>query len=166
MLNRGVLLRSGTFLTGSITAMDDEQVKLRRQDGKDMSVFWHQIAWVVFRPPRETVTVAEMGARTGVLLQSGEWFEGEIRGIRSRKLLVSSVLYGIRDFHPQQGDVAVWLLKPYNAVVAPCEVHLVDGSVLLAQKLTVTPEALVVAESTLGEMRAALATIREINQRR
>jgi len=57
--------------------------------------------------------------RTGVLLQNGEWFEGEIRGVKNRKLQVSSVLYGMREFALQQSDVAMWRLCPLRTAAVP-----------------------------------------------
>ncbi|MBN2507511.1 MAG: hypothetical protein JXQ71_12530 [Verrucomicrobia bacterium] len=164
-LSRGILLRSGTFLSGAIAALDERQIKLRQPNGKELSLLWHQLAWIVFRPPREAVALADLGARTGVLLQNGEWFEGDIRGITSRKLTVSSVLHGVRHFHHEQADVAAWLLQPLRAAAASFEIHMTDGSVLMAQNLTVAPDALVMAEPTLGDLRTALAAIREINRR-
>ncbi len=165
MLTKGILLRTGTFLSGSITSLDDQLVKLRRSDGKQLSVFWHQVALVSFRPPRIALTIEDACARSGVLLQNGDWFEGDVRGIKRRKLLVSSVLYGLREFNQHQGDVAAWRLAEPNTAAAPFEVRLTDGSVFMGQTLAVEAGALRLEELALGEVQIPQNLVQEISCR-
>lgn len=160
----GVILRSGTLVTGTLLSLDDAQLKLRRQDGTDWPAAWHQVACVVFRAPRTPFRLDEAPQRTGVLLRDGEWFEGEVRGVRNRKLIVSSVLHGLREFNAQQGDVALWLLHSFQPAAARFDVHLLDGSVLRTRSLAQETNTWILEEPILGALRLPQARIREITR--
>ena len=94
----GVRMRNGSFIAGWIGKADASQVVVSRQSQKKLTLGDAYIARIMMRPvPMELAANIGRG-RTGVLLASGDFYEGEFREVRDGRVTVDSVVFGVRTF--------------------------------------------------------------------
>ena len=98
-MRQGVVLTDGTAVAGEIISADETTLHLAR-DGKDVAVPLDRVARVLFRPvPGKTLADLPAG-RYGAALDSGDFFEGEFKGISDGRVRFDSVLFGAAQFVP------------------------------------------------------------------
>jgi hypothetical protein len=161
---RGVILRDGTFLAGTVTSADESAVKISIGKRKDVPVLNTRVARIVLRPPRQWLSYELATGRMGAFIKNGDFFESEFRGIERGSLLMSSVLFGVKRFGVESGDASVVILNDLRSDNASSEVWLLDGSVLRGTKLSVKGSELVVEEPLLGLISIPVAEVWEIRR--
>jgi hypothetical protein len=73
-------LRSGSMQSGYVVSMDDTAIRFEAREGKS-PVSLHSVAHVRFQPLPSRLAPILSAGRPGVLLNSGEFIEGECRGL-------------------------------------------------------------------------------------
>ncbi|MDB6031697.1 MAG: Ricin lectin, partial [Verrucomicrobiales bacterium] len=157
---KGIYLRSGSFITGSVKTVNEANVQFAYRSDKEYSVLPREVSRIVLRSPPRAGGPDPAAGRTGILLQSGEFFEGEITGIANGQVLLSSVLFGLRKYNV--ADVCVIYSSVGAGSPARFSVHLRDGTVFRVDTLYPEGDELILFEPILGQFRVALSAITEI----
>jgi hypothetical protein len=163
-LSQGIILRDGNIIACEVKGMDETGIHYERA-GKSESVPVDRVARLIFSPvPPDFAAPTE---KTGVLLTSGDFIDGEVSGIslqrvewpRKPQLKVStkSVLFGPRSFETAREVIAVDL-APLAPAAANYEVRTGDGSLMRAKTVAVTKEGWVVD----GAKMADVAQVRKL----
>jgi hypothetical protein len=159
---RGVLLRDGSFIAGTVASADESAIRLSFAGRKDVPVLNSRVARIFLRPPRQPLRFEIAGRRTGLFLKSGDFFESDFHSIRHGALNMSSVLFGLKRFSIEGSDPVAVVLNDCAPARATFEVRLLDGSVLRAAKLTATSQAIAIDEPILGNLSFPAAELFEI----
>jgi len=155
---KGVMLRSGSVIGGAIRSADQTAVRLARD--RELAVPLVEVARMLFAPVREQWLERLRPGRTGVLLSNGDFLEGTVLGVEAGQIRVSSVLFGLRQI--QLEEVVVAVLRDAAPVPASYQVKLADGSDLLADRVSVEKDALVIEHGRLGMLQAGIGELVEI----
>jgi hypothetical protein len=159
-----VELRSGSVMTGLIRSVDDTAVYFWGAPPRD-PVATRAVSRIVFQwlGPRESAKL--QSGRPGVLLRTGEFVEGDFRGLQHGVVQISSVLLGLRRFDAE-GEVAVITLRKPAATLATLAATTADGSVWLGKVTGLGDGEIFLQEASLGLCRIptyALTEVRFVN---
>jgi hypothetical protein len=161
--SKGLLLRTGSFIVGSIKSVSENAVKFSYRGEKEISVAPPNIARIFLRvPPRMPGPDSTVG-RTGVMLANGDFFEGAIRALRGGDIQLSSVLFGLKRLW--LGELAMIAFNNAPAVAPPWEVRLLDGSMIRTSSIVVEGEDLILDEPLLGKFRVSQSALMEIRNK-
>lgn len=157
---KGIYLRSGSFLSGIIRSVTETNVKFTYRGEKEFSVLPHKVTRIVMRVPPRGSGPDPAAGRTGLLLQNGDFFEGEITGLAGNQIRLSSVLFGFRKFNLSE----VCVIHTSSAAGSPARfgVQLLDGSMFQVDTLYPEGEDLVLVEPILGPFRVPQSAVVEI----
>jgi len=100
--------------------------------------------------------------RRGVLLKTGDFFEGDLAATDKYRVKVSSVLFGSRSF-PLDRVLVIAVSDPVTGS-APLLVRTSDGSIVQAKSLSTGPNLLLIEEPRLGRWTVPLTNLVEIVQ--
>ncbi len=159
---RGVMLRNGTFLAGTITKADESAVRLAFAGRAESPILNNRVARLVLRPPRTPLPYGRAQGRSGVFTKTGDFLECDFRSLERDTLTVSSVLFGLKRYGLEDGPFVV-VLNDVAEENSGHEVRLLDGSVLRVKKLRAAPASLTVTDSLLGDLVIPSAELLEIS---
>jgi hypothetical protein len=159
-----VELQSGSSQMGYIASMDDTSVRFDVTARKE-PVSSATVATIRFQPLSPQKAALFASGRTGALLATGEFVDGECREIRDSKVTLSSVPLGLCRYDINSEVVALVLRKRAAARQHPFEVRTVDGSVWLAFDVSVDPSGVLLREPTLGLRRIPAHEVVEFRRR-
>ena len=100
--------------------------------------------------------------RKGVLLKTGDFFEGELQSVEKEQVKISSVLFGPRSF-PRDRVLAV-LIGESIETSGPFVLRTQNGSVIRARTLGGREDAIVAEEPRLGPVLIPLAQLAEVRR--
>ncbi len=155
----GVLLVNGSLLPGTIHSADRSSVRVA---GVDAPVSRVQVAALLFQAMGEPQNPALERGRTGVLLKSGDFVEGDFQAIRDGEIEIGSVVLGPKKVGINQA-VAV-ILRAVRSVPAKYEVITHTGGLYRASALRLENEAVLVTDIALGPVKVSGAEIAEIRK--
>ncbi len=157
---KGVILRGGTFVAGHVKSVDATGLKFSYRGEKEFPISMPNVARIILRLPQRGSPVNPGTTSTGVLLTSGDFFEGDIKHLDGWSVKVSSVLFGLKQFNFH--EVSAILLS--DALIKPArfELHTADGSVFKANSISVEKEDLLIDEQTLGLFRIPQLAVVEL----
>jgi hypothetical protein len=153
----GVLLVNGSLLPGTINSADRSSVRVA---GVDAPISRVQIAGLLFQPLGEPQESVLQRGRTGVLLKSGDFVEGDFNGIRSGEIDIGSVVLGPKKVSVNQA-VAV-ILRNVRPVAATYEVTTHNGGLYRAASLRLQNDAVLVSDPALGAITIATGELRDL----
>ena len=159
-----VELQSGSAQVGYIASMDDTAVRFDVAARKD-PVSSGSVATIRFQPLSPQKAALFASGRTGVLLVTGEFIDGECREIRGSKVTLSSVPLGLCRYDINSDVVALLLRKRAVAPRHPFEIRMADGSVWLALEVSFDPGGVSLREPALGWRRIPAHEIVEFRRR-
>jgi hypothetical protein len=136
-------------------------MKISLQDTNySASVF--AVARVLFRPVPDRLKRELSPGRKGVLLNTGDFFEGELRLVDKDQVKVASILFGPRTF-PYDKVLAVTLSA---AIEMPAKylVRTSDGSTIRASAISAAQDSLIAEELKLGPLQLPLAQLAELRR--
>jgi hypothetical protein len=87
--------------------------------------------------------------KKGVLLNNGEFVEGDFIGVEKGKIVVSSILFGIKSYRMDQELIALVLQNPIKNL-NPIEVRTTDGSAWFGTAMEMADNEIVLKEPALG----------------
>jgi hypothetical protein len=161
-MGRGIMLRDGSFITGSIRATTEAGVKFTYRNDKEHVVPVHQVARAVFRISPRNAMLSNADMPAGALLDNGDFIEGSVRLGTGRNVKVSSVLLGLRSYHLDNSGVAALVFGNPMPGAAAYEVRLSDNSVFMAKSISVAQSEVEIVEPFLGPFRIPREAITEI----
>ena len=149
----GALSWRGTFIARSVKAMDDTKVSF--QDApKGLFLSTPNTAAVFFRPVSLQQAHRLRGRRPGLLLQSGDFMEGELLGIQDGRIKMESVLFGRKSFDMAEA-VALWLQPPRSMARPQFAIRTNSGSYILTDKLSLLTGTVLLDGSPFRKHRLA-----------
>jgi hypothetical protein len=116
--------------------------------------------WIPARLGRQIPT-----SRPGVLLLTGEFFEGDLKELESGRCVMSTVLFGLRRYDVYHEIVSI-LLRQASPAPAPCEVRTWDGSTLRGTLQSLSEQGVMLQEPVLGRVHVPFHALKEISRRR
>lgn len=146
----GVLFRGGTFLACELHGLKENNIIFTRA-GKRTTQTAVDVARLVYKAVPEELAEAIPSDRTGVLLGSGDFIEGELKEINYR-VTVSNLVFGPRTFGVKTNDVLAIYLQDARAARTPYTLMGTDGSVYQAKSLKIEQDALLVDDAALGQI--------------
>ena len=156
-----VTLSSGSVLAGALESLDGSRLTLRF-GGATRSFSTLNVSRVAFDALRPDLAARLRPGRSGVLLPTGDFVDGEVRSLAAGRVAVNSVLFGRREYVVPGEALAVTVGKSVPPPPAEFTVRLHDGSRLLARSLGVREQRLVIEEPTAGSFAVALEEVAEI----
>ena len=162
VMGRGIMLRDGSFVTGSIRGITETGVKFTYRDDKEHIVPVHQVARAVFRISPRNSMLGNVDLPAGALLDNGDFIEGSVRLGTGRNVKVSSVLLGLRSYNLDNSGVAALVFGNPIPGSAAYEVRLSDNSVFMAKSISVAQSEVEIVESFLGPFRVPREAVTEI----
>ncbi len=155
---KGILLRRGSILAGQVNSANDSVLKLARD--RELSIPLADVAHIYFsRLKPQTLHKIKPGQK-GVLLTNGDFFLGNLVSIQDSNVKLSSVLFGLKQFETWR--VAAVVLQDPSPSDTPYLLHLTDGSMLLADRLSIEKNALSAQAQSLPNLRFSPDRITEI----
>ena len=158
-----VELVSGSTITGRPASANEKEIIFAGAP-KVVRAPLSRVARIAFQPLNGDLMWKTRVSRPGVWTSTGDFFDGDFRGLEGRKLTISSVLYGLRAFDLDD-EVLALVLQPRRLQRAPFEIETADGATLLATQLTVGDGELRFREPALGELRLPAHEILEVRRR-
>ncbi len=159
-----VELTSGSVKVGHLEGMDDAAVHFENRFGRE-SVPRSSVANIRFQTLPSAWSLALQKGRTGVLLTSGEFIDGECRGIKSGRVTVSSVPLGLVRYDVNSEVVVAVFRKRAPSVAFPYEVRLNDGSSWRGREMVMERLGVRLLEAALGWQWLPLNEVSELQCR-
>jgi len=159
-----VELQSGSMQLGYIEMMDDTSIHFEGRFGRE-SMSRGGVANIRFQPLPARPGLALSEGRPGVLLTSGEFIEGECRGVNAGRVVISSVPLGLVRYDVNSEVVAVVFRKRSLSSSHPYEMKLVNGSVWRGLEVAIDPMGVVIREPMLGLRRFPMHEVAEFRRR-
>jgi hypothetical protein len=156
----GVLLRNGSFIAARVVSADDTTVRFSSTEG-NFSASIYRIAQIFLRPMSAETAAQLPGGRTGLVLENGDFFDGEIKAIADGTIRVSSVLFGLRTFSINR-EVLALSLNPPAPATSGYEIKTQSGSVYRCQTIGSDPGRIHAIDPAYGVIPIALNEITEI----
>jgi hypothetical protein len=156
----GILFRSGTFLAAEVAGLKESTVTYTR-NGKRTTVSNADVARLIYKPIPAELAEKIPADRTGVALASGDFIEGELKGI-SYRVTVSNVVFGPRTFGIKTHDVLAIYLKDADAPKLPYVVTAMDGCVYQSKSIKVAKDAISIEDPTLGPIDLPLRELAQL----
>jgi len=157
---QGLVLRSGSLVKAQIERADDSVLRFHRDRERDLTVSTSHVAYVLPQPLPAAMASRIPPGRAGVLLRSGDYFEGDIRYIRDGRVRVSSVLFGLKDFG--YWDCLAIVYHDPSSIPSPYEVRMTDGSVLMASAFNAEKDFIIVKDVSAGLLKVWAGEVLEI----
>jgi hypothetical protein len=159
-----VELQSGSSQMGYIATMDDTAIHFETPLGKE-PVSRLNVANIRFQPLPSRLAPLLNAGRSGVLLSSGEFIDGECRTIEEGRVILSSVPLGLCRFDVNAEVIALVLRKRNTPVTQPYQVTTIDGSVWLGLDLSLDRDGVLIREPSLGLRRIPVHDVAELRRR-
>jgi hypothetical protein len=154
---KGFLTRGGTFVAADVSEIDDNFIHYVRDNRSD-KIPVKDVARVLFKPMLSEYAEKLAGGRTGALMSNGDFFEGEVKGLRDGHVTVSSVLFGPKRIFVHEELVAVVLRDP-SVVAANWEVATRDGSVYRATSVREEKGEAALEDASVGAVRVGVGSV-------
>ncbi|MBC8106306.1 MAG: NPCBM/NEW2 domain-containing protein [Anaerolineae bacterium] len=163
-MTRGVVLSDGTALAAAtFRRADADSVKLiPSMLSAEVSIKTVRVARILFgNSPPELLQSVPRGSN-GVLLESGDFVEGEFVALENGKIKISSVLFGIQGFDAGRPAKAV-VLRDTRPASGAFVVRLTDGSLLPASAISLDRAATQIEKTPFGTIPVKFEDIAEIS---
>jgi len=156
----GVLLENGSLLPGTINSADRSSVRVA---GIESPISRVHVARLMFQTIAEQQETVLQRGRTGVLLKSGDFIEGDFNGIRNGEIDIGSVVLGPKKVSVNQA-VAV-ILRHVRSTPANYEVTTHNGGLYRAATLRLQNDAVLVSDPALGAIKIPVGELRDLRAR-
>jgi hypothetical protein len=157
-----LLTRDGSELIGiTIESLDDTTVRFKTPDGTPASLPVDRVARLSVRPLTATLLAKVPAGLPGVLLNNGDFFEGQVERLAKGELSVNSLIFGPRTFKLQSELTAI-VLQDAQPEPADYVVRTIDGSVYMASAVALDNGKLAVTDRAVGRVTVPGEIVRDI----
>ncbi len=158
----GVFSWGGSRIAGRVTSADDTSVRFEAgtMPGRISTV---NVARIVFKPVPRQWREKLRQKRKGVLLQNGEFIEGDFQQFKDDWFTIHSLLFGVKQYGTEQvmalvlGEVAA---KPVKSTLY--ELVLEDGSLFHVRSFKLAQTSVRVDDPTVGKFNVPLTDLDEL----
>jgi hypothetical protein len=174
MLPPGLMLKSGSFIVGSIQHLDFDPTHpdapgIFTRSGKNVTVMPSQIGAIVMMPLTRS-QLAGAGAQVGIMTKSGDFLEGQFQSIDGGGAKLTSQLMGASSYAPAQ--IGACVLHAVEPQPADYEIRLTDGSIIEANSFGINNGKLGIGEISginidvdpeeIAQLRAGSAHVQDL----
>ena len=160
-LPAGIVLTGGSIIARRVSSADDTAIRFL--DSKsEIALSTVNVARILFQPLAYELEERLQTGRTGVLLSSKEFIEGEFKGFAEGQIKLSSVLFGPKAYDP--GQVIAVILRDLKPAAAGYEVKTRDDSCLLVNHLQITKDTIQLQDPALAGMKIATTDVTELTR--
>ncbi len=159
--SRGIVLRDGSILSGEIRSATDSAIRVRRGD-QELSIPPTDVSRIILLPLSSQLMTRMTNPRVGVILASGDVVEGEFQGITDGRVVVSSVLFGLKKFNLNEVAAVILNDTPAAPPARNFEIVTSDGSSILVDKLSSESQNLIAETSFAGKLKLTQDELSEI----
>ena len=153
-----LVLQDGTLIADHFGVVDDTVVNLSKEK-RTLRLLTRHVARLEFRPVEDPESLP--AGRSGVLLATGDFVDGDFLCVTNGKVLLNSVLFGQRNYALDRKVTAV-LLRDVTPKPAVFEIKTLDGCVWRAKSI-VLEEGMLHAETWwMGRCKIPAAELKEI----
>ena len=152
VLKSGVVLRNGCVLAGRIESLTSDGVRIIDGAGAARKLALHEVARVAFMPMPAGVEYTIPAKEPGALLPEGDFFAGELKSVRGRRVTLNSILLGMKSFEMGK-EIAAFCVSGVERADAKYEVRLRDGAVLLGKDVRCGAGWIEVEDLVRGKVR-------------
>jgi len=156
-----VLLNDGSVLKANSISADQTKVKISFFN-TNYAASIYSISRLVYRPIPERMKREMPAGRKGVLLKTGDFFEGDLQSADKWQVKIGSVLFGTRSF-PLDRVLAVTVSEP-SEMPAACLVQTTDGSIIRARSIAPARNSLLAQELRLGSIAIPVGQLSEVTR--
>jgi hypothetical protein len=163
-----VRLRDGSVFVGMLNGLSASdpapaQARIKKSGGQTFSVPVASLARAQFAPLTRDDLEKISADTAGALTSDGDFLAGDIKQVQPENVTVSSVNFGLTNIEHRRVTVVIFQpMAPATSHFA--EVHLQDGSLVIAKKLTVDKDELIVDEPLAGPMKFPLKDVLSIDR--
>jgi hypothetical protein len=151
-------LRSGSVVESP--GLDFDRARLRFHGVETRpTVFRDQVSRILLQPIPGRLEPRLRIGQPGVLLSTGDFLEGEVRGVEDGWILLDSVLTGLRRLD-LVNQVSAMVFRPSSRSRSPYEIRMRDGSLWYAESVAVDGARMRIVEPLLGECDLPLPDVR------
>jgi hypothetical protein len=156
------VLANGSTLAGRVEGIDDRIVRVTMPAMGTVPVPVDRVARVCFGPvPGELLAKVPGDGGRGLLLRDGDFFDGQLAGFDGANVTMTSPLLGEATFGVADRAAAL-VLRPAGRPEGAWVVRTTDGSVLVADDLSLTNGSVRVTVAGVGPMAVRLADVASI----
>lgn len=150
-----ILLQSGSSIASDIAMASSTELFYAGPNGLDKvrlgNISRIDFYWV---PSRHEAKLRR--GQPGALLASGEFIEGELRGLSGGQCTLNSILFGLRSFDVNSEVVSIVLGPPPRPTPsATCVLHSWSGGSWLGTDLRIEPAGMRVHDRSMGAVQVA-----------
>jgi hypothetical protein len=157
----GVLLVAGSFIARRVHAIDESRASFSASKS-DPTLPILSIARINFHElPPDKAALLEPG-RTGLLLQSGDFVDGDVRGVNRGKVDVNSILFGLKRFAMDTALAAV--LRDPLPMPATFKILSRDQSIYLSNRPILAKDGLTFQDPNLAAFKIRPEDLLEIRR--
>ena len=161
-LRRGLPLTSGEIIAiDAIQRLDDSGVHVTLHSGSVVVVPSDRVARMIFRPIPAALESHIAQGQAGVLLDSGDFFQGTVRDLNGDHVRADSVLFGVQTFDLTNQALAI-VLHDVAIPKARWRVRDVQGSIFLADRIKSVEGKLSFDDAQLGAIAVPIDQLAEI----
>jgi hypothetical protein len=161
-LKEGLILTDKSVILADVNAMDDKTVTFTPIGGQAKTIDRSRVARLQFGIVGDAEWAKVPAGKTGVLLSGGDFFEGEVTGVKDQSIAVNSLLFGPAHFTAatRAKGVALADMQEGNE---DWIVWTSNGTILMADSAKIDDSGqLVVNDPWLGEFHLGLSDIQQI----
>jgi hypothetical protein len=153
----GLLLVNGSVIPGQVESADRSSVRIA---GMNSPISTIQVARLMFKPMTPQMETNLLRGRTGLLLKSGDFVEGDLGSLKGGELEVRSVVLGSRKVNITQAEAAI--LREPVAGSAKFEIRTRDSGLYRARAVRLQNDAVIVDDPGLPTTTLAMTDILEV----
>ncbi|MDB5322405.1 MAG: hypothetical protein JWN40_4036 [Phycisphaerales bacterium] len=157
---KGFVTRGGTFVAADVFAIDENLVRYVRNNAQQ-SIPLNEVARILYKPLLQDHAEKLSPGRTGLLMSTGDFLEGDVRSLKEGTAAVSSVLFGLRKVATYD-DLTAIILHDVAPEKTPFTVTTIDGSIYRLKSLKPDPQNLQVEDASLGRIAIPLGTLSQL----
>ncbi len=160
---RGLQTRAGSFLAGNTAGYDakTDLFRFRYKGSVELDISPDKTSRVIFKPVIKEMLTKLPEHSMGVLLNRGDFVEGDFSAYEGQKIKISSVLFGSVLFQAGE-DAAILQLHDPELQKPAFVVRTIAGSVFMAQAIAFNKGGLTVTDPVAGVVRIEQAELVDV----
>jgi hypothetical protein len=156
----GVLLTSGSLIARRIVSADDTAVRFF-DSTNEMALSTVNVARICFQALPSELEKRLQSGRSGLILSSKEFVEGQFKSYSDGQIKINSVLFGLKSYDP--GQVIAVILREPKPVATRYELRTRDESRFLASGIRIENDAIVLQDPAIAGLRINSAELLELS---
>ena len=157
----GVRFSNGSFISGTVSHSTNEKMEFIT-GSKKTGYSINQVSRIYLNPVPLEMTTNMLSGHTGILLSTGDFYEGEFQKLTDGKITIDSIVFGPKTFPAT--DVLAIVLRDAPRLSAGFEVQHIGGNIYRPHEIKLTNQVMILSDDVLGEIPIALNEIKSLKR--